>query len=213
MSLRKRSGYRIGWITGILAVLRLVVCGSALASGRPTAKEALAFCEQLEPIIEAVTDGKPARVPAATHSAELWWRAHAPDSADATAMRRLRELADSHRAPAAAATAVEIAGGVLDRCAEPEAIDVAVMRIDLAGMAAWLRSKGIESATPGEMTKAIRRISSELRRRGNTLLARRIETELVAAVAIPTRVNGPTARANALLERVDEVEAALRKKK
>lgn len=212
MNLRKRSGYRIGWIAGILAVLRLVVGGSALAAGKPTAKEALAFCEHLEPIIEAVTDGRPARVPAAMHSAEVWWRAHAPDSVDVTAMRRLRELADTHRAPAAAATAVQIAGSVLDRCAEPEAIDVAVMRLDLAGMAAWLRSKGIESATPGDMTEPTRRIGTELRRRGHGLLASRIEAEVAAAVAIPTRVNGPTARANALLGRVDEVEAALRKK-
>ena len=205
------------------AALMLMACLLLLHAGAPSVAAApggagssaiatLAFCEQLEPVIEAVTDGKPGRVPAAAERANDWWRAHGADSLYAVPMASLRVAAASHRAPRAAAVAVKASTLALDRCTEPNADGVRIMRIDLAGMAAWLHSKGLACEMPAGAAAAAHRIAQRLRTGGHVRLADQLEAETAAALVIPVRVNGATSAATALLERVDEVEQAFRKR-
>lgn len=207
-----RSRRRIGWFTGCLALLRLLLWGDAFAAAPNSARHTVAFCESLEPVAEAVTDGRPARVPAAARKAVAWWRSHDADTLYAAGMRELIEHADSHRAPLAASAAVRLSAMAMDRCSEPHDLGVDVMRLDVAGMAAWLRSKGVASGSPAGTAEGAQRVSAKLRALHQDSLATRLEREVAAALAVPERVGGPTAAANRLLQTVDDVEAALKKK-
>ncbi len=176
--------------------------------------DALAFSEALEPVIEAVTDGLPNKVQPAALRAQAWWNANRAHFAGAAAidstMRNLTALASAHRAPLAARAAVVAATAALDSCHEPATDATRVMRIDLAGMAGWLRAHGISTPFPGDVAAAGLAISNRLRANGHEALAAQLRKDLAATLAIPVRVEGNAHAADSLLQRVDEVEQALR---
>lgn len=208
----QRDRRRIGWITGILALVRLLLWGDVFAASTPSARSTIAFCENLEPVVEAVTDGRPGRVPAAAHIAVAWWRAHDADTLYAAGMRKLLDHADSHRAPLAAGVAVGLCAVAMERCGEPRDVGLDVMRLDVTGMAAWLRSKGVVSESPVGAAEAAQRVSAKLRASHHEALAVRLEQEVAAALAVPARASGPTPAADRLLQTVDVVEEVLKKK-
>lgn len=186
----------------------------AAAPQHSCSTDALAFCEALEPVIEAVTDGRPNRVQPAALRAQAWWTAHRAGFANAAAidstMRDLTALASAHRAPLAARAAVVAATAALDACHEPATDAGRVMRIDLAGMAGWLRAHGVNTPFPGGVAPAAQSISDRLRANGHEALAAQLSKDLAATLAIPARVEGNVHAADSLLQRVDEVEQALR---
>src|SRR5882762_3371245 len=114
---------------GLVLLLAVPARGAVVPAAGASASATLAFCERLEPVIEAVTDGKPGRVAAAAARANAWWRAHGADSLYAAPMASLRAAAGSYRAPLAAAAAVRVSTLALNRCAEPSDAGVLVMRV------------------------------------------------------------------------------------
>lgn len=207
-----RSRRRIGWITGCLALIRLLIWGDAFAASPTSARTTVAFCESLEPVAEAVTDGRPARVRSAARKAVAWWRSHDADTLYAAGMRELLDHADSLHAPLAAGVAIRLSAMAMARCSEPRDPSLDVMRLDVAGMSAWLRSKGVASESPVGAADGAKRVSALLRTLHHEALAARLEREVAVALAVPERAGGPTLAADRLLETVDVVEQALKKK-
>ena len=190
--------------------------GKASAATHPQAgcsAFALAFSEALEPVVEAVTDGRPNKVQPAAIRAKAWWAANrayfAEPAAMDSAMIALEALAADHRAPLAARSAVVTSTAALDACTASPTVGVRLMRIDLAAMAGWLRAHGVNTPFPRDVEQAAQEISSSLRMSGHAALADRFTKEVAAALAIPVRWNGNVNAANALLESVDEVEQVL----
>ncbi len=204
------------WAAGTL-LLSWVAPGGASASPRtnsPCSTSAIAFCEALEPVIEAVTDGRPSLVPSATRRAELWWNAHRAGFPDTAAIApRMRDLAieASHRhAPYAARVAVGAAIAALDACTAPPDDAARLMRLDLTGMAAWLRAHGVAVEFPRDVSPSVRLLARALRAQGHPALADALVSDVEVALAIPVRLNGDVGAANRLLACVDEVEKVVR---
>lgn len=215
------SASRIPSIASVLLALACCVLPGASAAAAPGAVQeppacqsnALALSEAIEPVVEAVTDGRPDRVPAAARRAEAWWSAHRsrfsnPAVID-SAMGELQVLATGHRAPLAARSAVIAANAALDACPESPSDATMLMRIDLAGMAGWLRAHGVDARFPRLAAESARTIGARLRARGRVAMANALAREAAATLAIPVRVEGNVRAANALLERVDDIEAVL----
>src|SRR5205085_7409713 len=112
----------------------------------------LAFCEAIEPVIEAVTNGHPARVPAAAQRAQRWWRAHRahlPDTAAiAPTMRALTTDVAQRHVQLAARDATIAATASLDGCTESPNLAAQLMRVELAGLAGWQRAHNVDVAFP-----------------------------------------------------------------
>ena len=85
-----------------------------------------------------------------------------------------------------------------------------MMRIDLAGMAGWLRAHGVDTPFPGNVESATQVVAEQLRAKGRAALADRLIKDAAATLVIPVRANGDVRTANALLQRVDDAEVALR---
>src|SRR5258706_8059526 len=72
-------------------------------------ESAVAFSEALEPVIEAVTDGRPSKVLPAAKRAQAWWTANRTSFADSIAldhaMGDLKTSAAEHRSALAARAA------------------------------------------------------------------------------------------------------------
>lgn len=165
-------------------------------------------------MIEAVTDGRPNKVPAASAKAQSWWAANRASFAEPatvdSAIKELKVFAASHRAPLAARAAVMASTSALDACTEPPTDAERLMRIDLAGMAGWLRAHGVNASFPRDSEKAAQAIGESLRAKGHAALAEQLKKDVAATLVIPVRVNGDVKVANALLQCVDDVEQAVR---
>jgi hypothetical protein len=199
-------------VPALAASIVLAVAGPAAPAVAPRTcrGDAVAFSEALKPVIEAVTDGRPDKVPRAAAGAQAWWSSNRsrfarPASID-SAMQVLHALATTHRAPLAASAAIAAANAALDACPEPPSVVERLMRIDLTGMAGWLRAHGVNARFPREAERETKVIVERLRASGHAALADRLASEVAATLAIPVRVNGDVRTANALLQRVDEVE-------
>jgi hypothetical protein len=200
----------------------LALAGSALSataparSSRPPAVRAvvhpaLELRERLESILEAGIDGRPARVlPAALH-AESWWKAHAKELAYIPGgdqlVARMVEQARARHTVLAARNAWELS----ERSFPPgsNSLDDALMRLDLVGMAAWLRAHGSDVSWPEGTQSALDMIVSRLNARHGTTLAHRFQAAASAALATPVTVAGDARPATRLLDLVDVVEKAL----
>jgi hypothetical protein len=126
-----------------------------------------------------------------------------------SAMSDLRVQAVAHRAPLAARAALLASTTALDGCMDPPTIAADLMRIDLAGMAGWLRAHGVDTPFPRDAEQAARATCEKLRASGHGALADRLTKDVAATLVIPVRVNGDVHAANMLLARVDEAEVAL----
>ena len=205
--------------TTMVACLTVVGLAADTASGGAVPEQrcltnALSLSEALEPVIEAVTDGRPNRVPLAATRAQAWWAAHRTSFANPaaldTAMSSLHTLASTHRAPLAARAALVASTAALDACSETPTEAAHLMRIDLAGMAGWLRAHGVDAPFPRGVAQAAQSIDDRLRASGHGAMAEGLRKELAATLAIPVRVEGNVHAADSLLQRVDEIEQALR---
>ena len=125
-------------------------------------------------------------------------------------MNELATLAAAHRAPLAARAALIASTAALDACTEPPNDAARLMRIDLAGMAGWLRAHGVNAPFPRGAAPAAQAIGERLRSRGHAQMASRLGRELAATLAIPVRVGGNVPAADSLLQRVDDAELAIR---
>ena len=147
-------------------------------------------------------------------SAQSWWGANRtkfsdPARIDST-MSELKILAAERRAPLAARAALVASIAALDECPEPPIDAVMLMRLDLTGMAGWLRAHGVDAPFPRNVEHAAEALCERLRSRGHVTLADKLTKEVAATLAIPVHFNGDVHAANALMQLVDEAEQAVR---
>lgn len=182
----------------------------AKSAPTPCSARVTAFAEALEPVFEAVADGHPARLPAAVRRARGWWATHGatlPDSAALVpAMRTMvREAAARHpRETARAAVSASIMA--LDQCPDAPGVAAQLMRLDVTGMAAWVRAHGMPLDFPRDAASAAEGLADNLRAHGHGVLADHLIADTRAALAVSASSTGGEAAANRLLDRVDEVE-------
>ncbi len=169
-------------------------------------ESAVAFSEALEPVIEAVTDGRPSKVLPAAKRATSFADSIALDHA----MGDLKTSAAEHRSALAARAALVASTMALDACTEKPTAAARLARIDLAGMAGWLRVHGVNAPFPGDVAQAALAISDRLRASGHKVLADRLTVDVAATLEIPVRATGDIRAANRLLECVDEAERVVR---
>jgi len=210
-----RHQVTVTWV--VLACLAVTGQAPGSVAATPALKRdcsatALAFSETLEPVIEAVIDGQPNKVQLAADRAQAWWAAHRAGWMNAatvdSAMRELELQASAHHASLAARAAVRASTAALDACPDPPTLAANMMRVDLAGMAGWLRAHGVNTPFPRNVEQAAEAIGDRLRAGGHEALAGRLAREVAATLVIPVRMNGDLRAANALLARVDEAEQA-----
>jgi hypothetical protein len=189
-----------------------------IAHGAPVANPgcsalSVAFMEAVEPVVEAVTDGRPAAVPRAARRARAWWAAHRAQFADtssvAPALRELGEHAAARQPLLAARAAVQASSAAVDACPTASDLESSTARLDLCGMAGWLRGHGVAVDFPRGIPESERAIVAALRGRGHAALASRLAEDVTATMAIPVGERGDVRGANRLLARVDEVESIL----
>jgi len=188
----------------------------ARATHRPVAKApaspAIELRERLESVIEAAIDGHPARALPAALRAEAWWNAHAKElpyveGGDDLVARMLLQ-ARAKRTVLASRAAWELS----ERSFAPgsNSLDDALMRLDLVGMAAWLRAHGSDVSWPDGTQSALDLIMSRLELRHGRTLAHQFQVAASAALATPVTLGGDSRPATRLLDLVDVVERALR---
>lgn len=200
----------------LVAVACLAVPLAARATGSATGDctaRTGAFRERLESVTEAVIDGRLAAVPAAADRAQAWWRLHggslgAHASADSIVFR-LKHAAQTRDAKLAAHLAVELSTQSLAWCEGALSIPDQLMVLDLAGMAAWLRAKGVATHEPPTSREVARTVAEALQRGHHEALAVRLRAAY-AAVQSPSRTTAADIRsAVLLLDLVDEIEKVL----
>jgi hypothetical protein len=125
-------------------------------------------------------------------------------------MRELKSEAAANHANLAARAAVLASTSALDACPEAPTDDARLMRIDLTGMAGWLRAHGVDVAFPRNARQATHEVGDRLRARNHGALADQLTKDVEATLAIPVGANGDVASANRLLQRVDDAEKAVR---
>lgn len=180
----------------------------------PCERAAVRFHEIVEPVIEALTDGRPARQRAAADRAADWWTLHQKDYAANPAVerafRRMLAAADDRAAGLAAQAAVEASNAALTLCdGGTDAQRLAAL--DGVGASAWLRAHGIRSLGPANGAAAAAALQQRLAATGQPALGARLRATADSALAIRQSLHGPHATASRLLDLVDEVEVTLRR--
>ena len=189
--------------------------GAAPAPTHPAAHLALSplleLRERLESVNEASIDGRPSRALPAALRAESWWKAHPQElGAIAGGGELIARVVDEARGghPIEAARA---AWELSERSFPPGAasLDDALMRIDLVGMAAWLRAHGSDASWPDGTQSALDLIESRLTARHRATLASRFKLAADAAMTTPISASGDALPAKRLLDLVDVIEKVL----
>ncbi len=203
------------------ALALLALAGSAVpapapvSSGHPAhaaANPAFELRERLEGVTEANIDGHPERALPAALRAESWWKDHAKELAFVAAgdslIARVTAEARGGRSMNAARAAWELS----ERSFAPgsKGLDDALMRLDLVGLAAWLRAHGAAVRWPDGTQRALDLVESHLTAQHKRALARQFRTATTAALATPVSSSGDARPAKRLLDLVDVVEKALK---
>ena len=203
-------------------VITTVLASLSMLAGRGAAADATTDCrtqaagvrEALETVAESVIDGRPARVPAAVKRATGSWVAHRETFSETAGMDSLMNLLDAtsrrRAANAAAGLAVQAAVASFRWCPGEATLDDRLFLIDLTGMAAWLRTRGVRIAWPPDVHGATEAVASELDRRKRGPLAVRLRSRVAAVLTTRERPGGDPRSANQLLALVDDIEKALR---
>ena len=176
------------------------------------ADPALELRERLEGVAEANIDGHPERtLPAALH-AESWWKEHAKELAFIPAGDSLIARVSAEARGGHSVNAAHAAWELSERsfATGSNGIDDALMRLDLVGMAAWLRAHGAAVHWPDGTQSALDLIESRLTAQRKPTLARQFRTATTAALATPVSPSGDARAAKRLLDLVDVVEKALK---
>lgn len=198
----------------------LAFAGSAVPAPAPVSitaahaavNPALQLREHLEGVAEANIDGHPERALPAALRAESWWKEHEKGLAFIPAgdslIARVTAEARGGRSMNAARAAWELS----ERSFAPgsNGLDDALMRLDLVGMAAWLRAHGEAVRWPDGTQRALDLIESRLTAQRKLTLARQFRTAASAALATPVSSSGDARPAKRLLDLVDVVEKALK---
>jgi hypothetical protein len=168
--------------------------------------------ERLEPVIEAVIDGKPERTGKTTSRAEQWWARHgaelkAQPGADSL-LQAMAAAGGKGQSLEAARDAAILATRSLDWCPGRVRTADRLMRLDLFGMAAWLRTRGETIPLPGGVEKTAKIIVKSLVAKGNQALASELELSITAVQAANSAGSKDPAQAKALLDLIDKVEGA-----
>lgn len=202
---------RLVVIAGLVAP---IVARSADSATGDCAIRAGVFRERLESVTEAAIDGRAAAVTAAADRAQLWWRVHAKSLGDHanvdSSLSRLVSVARGHQASAAAHLAVGLSTASLSWCAGTLSTADQLMVLDLAGMAAWVRAKGIATDEPANSRAVSESVAAALLHAHRTALAARLRT---AYSSVQPRADGKIADLAAairLLGLVDDIEKVLR---
>ncbi len=211
------------WVV-IVASLSLLSSSVPLATSRagvtqsnPTPKPQVSeieLCERLEPVTEAVIDGRPALVPAAARRVQMWWKANRqafPGGGDAdSVMTAMLRSAQRGEANEAARAAVGLSIRALEWDGGARTTPARLMLIDVVGMAGWIRAGGGELEWPRQVPVAVDSLASVLERRNRPRAAARLQH----AVGVVMEGTGDrtvrTAAALALLELVVGLERVLR---
>jgi hypothetical protein len=204
------------------SIVASVLAGLSVLAGRGAAGDATTDCrthatavrEALETVAESVIDGRPARVPAAVKKATGLWVAHREmfsETAGVDSMMNLLDATSRRRAAnATAGLAVQAAVASFRWCPGEATLDDRLFLIDLTGMAAWLRTRGVRIAWPPDVHGATEAVASELDRRKRGPLAVRLRSSVATVLTTRERPGGDPRSANQLLALVDDIEKALR---
>jgi len=183
------------------------------AAPRDCAARAAAFRERLEAVTEAAIDGRPERVPAAAERAQAWWRLHGASLGDHaradSLLANLVSAARAHGANASARLAVRLSTESLRWCTGALSTPDQLMVLDLAGMAAWLRARGLASEEPAGSGAVAESVAAALLHAQHSGLAARLRVDYAAA---QSQTGGQAADVRAavrLLDLVDEIEKVL----
>jgi hypothetical protein len=181
---------------------------------RSCAKVSADLRERLEAVVEASLDGTPKLAPRRARVVREFWLVNrhavsAPADADSL-MLRVRFAAAAGDAMRAAQLAVRMSNLSFTWCPGELKLTDHLMRLDLAGQAAWLRAHGLDCPGPAGLEAAEDAVAMALRARNHPELATRLIAAVRGAGDIPIHAGGPLAPANELLQRVDDAEAALR---
>lgn len=171
-----------------------------------------ALREHLEQVLESCIEGRAARVKPAARATWSWWLAHRvafPESAAAeSALLDLRATARTNPLHAAG-EAYRLAAWSLDWCPGVEHLEDRLMRIDLIGMAGWLRARDEAVEWPRDAGAAVEAIGLRLEAGNHAGLAARVRRAVGLVLDTPARDAGAGAHARALLDLVDRAENAL----
>ncbi|MEP7027735.1 MAG: hypothetical protein ABI960_03990 [Candidatus Eisenbacteria bacterium] len=204
----------------MLIVLAFVGSGVGLrevsagpVSTAPTCRSlTAAFAEQLEPLVEAMIDHRPATQPAVLTRASGWWKTHRarmPAAATVDSLMRDMRRATGQRRGYVVARLAHEASLVAFRACPDDAIDRQVAVLDHAGMAAWLAAQGEPTREPAEAAGATSMVAQRLRSAGRAGLADRLDAITRAAFEPHADATRAGRDAIALLDLVDEIERAL----
>jgi hypothetical protein len=216
-TIRIRCGRRTAVFLAAAVLCALLLPSRSLAAKtdadcthRPDAE----FREMLEPIVEAVIDGRPAAWKAAARRAAAWWKVHratVPDRDPAdSALAAIGAAVNRGEGNEAARAAVAISVASLRWCDKPLSDGDRLMLLDLVGMSGWLRSRGVPLDWPRGAGAAADVLAGRLHRQGRGTLAGRLRSALVATLRLPVRADGDPRPARRLLDLVDVVEKSVR---
>lgn len=170
------------------------------------------FRERLEPVIEAVIDGKPERTTRATSRVEQWWTQHGAElktHAGADSILTLMVAAGGKgQSMQAARLALLLATQSLDWCQGRVRTADRLMRLDLFGMAAWLHTRGESIPLPGGVDKAMEIIVKKIVAKGHQDLANELKASAAAVRAADAAGSKDSAPAKSFLDLIDRVEGA-----
>ena len=173
--------------------------------------------EWLESVTEAVIEGQAATAPAAAERVAAWWRVNrgalAADRAADSLMSATVAAARARRFTEAAGKAVELSVASLVWCGGSNSARTTtdqLMLVDLAGMTAWLRARGVALDWPPAVELTAESLALHLVARGHAAVAARLRTAVTAALATPQAPDGDVTTAVRLLEIVDEAEVGVR---
>lgn len=174
---------------------------------------AAAFREALEPVVEAVIDGRPTNALAAAHRADAWWgtqRGAFASHPQADSMMGALRSAASHRAyTEAAGIAVRTAVASFEWCGEPASDAERLFMLDLVGMTGWLRARGMALDWPPQVRGVTDSLAARLISRHQVDLAVRLRGSVRATLGTRVAAKGATQAARSLLDLVDVVEKVL----
>ncbi len=206
--------FRMGWLLCALLILSAMLAPRARAATGDCRAHAAAFRERLESVAESVVEGRKMNLTGvAGRIADRYATEHAAMHADSIsdstldAMRRSASAGDS---AGTARRAVELALASLDWCGGAPTVDEDLMRLDLAGMAAWLMADSRDIAWPAGVDDALARVAAGLEKKGRAPLAATLGKSVAAARAAALDRSGERKPATALLDLIDVVEKALR---
>jgi hypothetical protein len=218
-STKNESGLGCG--LALLVILLSTVGAHAARAGQtapPGAKRmscahrTAVFRERLEPVIEAVIDGKPERTARATSRAEQWWARHGAElkthaGADST-LRAMVAAGGKGQPMQAAGLALILATQSLDWCQRPIRTADRLMRLDLFGMAAWLHTQGEHIPLPGGVDEATEIIAKKLVAKGHQDLANELGASAATVRTADAAGSKGSAPAKSFLDLIDRVEGA-----